>query len=362
MDEEHAKLGFAAQMPQDGENVPAEFQVFPAGTIQIEGAEPFTVDDSAMNSVIEQFRARGLDMVVDYEHQTEGDAQAPAAGWIKQLENRDKEGLWAKVEWTQKAREYLANREYRYYSPVFLVSKGSRRLIELLRVALTNAPRLNWIKPIVAKAPYPLEGPAPAERLGRGEGGGEGEKNHISNFMQMEGPEMEFLKLIAKQLGLGESSTQDAVLAEVKKLQQPPELIACKEVLEALELKHDTSRSEVIASIHALRQRPDGTVIKEVAALKARLAERDRDDLVAAAIKDCKITPAQREWAEKYALNDPEGFRLFIAKAPIVVPVDKVNVAREPGSQVVTDDTQLHINKLLGVTDETWKKYNPAQA
>jgi len=52
-------------------------------------------------------------MVIDYEHQTLKDIQAPAAGWIKQLTWKGEAGLWAVVDWTQQAACYLANKEYR---------------------------------------------------------------------------------------------------------------------------------------------------------------------------------------------------------------------------------------------------------
>ncbi len=337
-------MGFIAAMPdmegQAGtpDNVPTSFQVFPYGEVTLQGEPPFLVDDQAMNSVIELFNARGIDMVIDYEHQTEGgeyaspDGKAPAAGWVKSLENRGIDGLWAKVEWTDTARELLAKREYRYYSPVFLVSKQGRRLVRLIRMALTNAPRLDWIRPIVAKNTQPT-------------------RSH----------EMEFMILLAKLLGLPETSTQEQVLAKVGELQasQPAdEPVACKEALDALGLPETVGKSELVATIHALKQRPDYS--KEIAALKAKLAARERDELVGAALKDGKITAAQKEWAETYALSDPEGFKLFAAKAPQVVPIDQLDLVQAPKPKSgIEDDVQLKINKMCGVDDETWNKYNP---
>ena len=345
------KLGFLAAMPdldgqpQNGALVPSSFQVFPYGTVQIQGSEPFIVDDAAMNAVVERFLARGLDMVIDYEHQTEGgeyaspDGKAPAAGWVKSLANRGKDGLWAHVEWTDTARELLAKREYRYYSPVFFVSKDGRRLVELLRLALTNAPRLDWIRPIVAK--------------------------EIHHNPKERSQDMDFLVLLAKKLGLPETSTQEQVLANLGELQtkagqasqpvNPP--IACKEALDALGLSETASKSELVATIHALKQRPDYS--QEIATLKAKLAARERDELVAAALKAGKITPAQKEWADTYALNDPEGFKLFVTKAPQVVPLDKLDLVEDPKPKgAVPDDVQREINRLCGVDEETWKKYN----
>ncbi len=332
------KLGFVARMPEESP-VPERFQVFPFGTVEIEGSAAFVVDETAMDRVVERFAARGLDMVIDYEHQTEGGVQAPAAGWIKRLENRGKAGLWAVAEWTERAREYLAAREYRYYSPVFLVSGRDKRLAELLRVALTNAPRLNWIRPIVAK---------------------HGADTNHSTTEEEQG--MEFLKTIAKQIGLPETAGAEEVSGAVRRLQDSAGAVACKEVLDALGLAEGTGKSEAVATIHALKQArltgPDLTL--EVAALKRKLAERERDDLVDGALKAGKITPAQREWAEKYALGDPEGFTLFVSKAPQVVPLDALHPAapRTPAGNI-PDTMQLYINKLMGIDEKIWEKYQP---
>ena len=171
---------------------------------------------------------------------------------------------------------------------------------------------------------------------------------------------MELLILLAKQLGLPETSTQEQVLAklgELKTAQAAGQPIACKEALEALGLSETASKSELVATIHALKQRPDYS--QEIAALKQKLAARERDELVAAALKAGKITPAQKEWADAYALNDPEGFKVFVAKAPQVIPTDKLDLLSDPKPKgAVPDDVQLEINKMCGVDDETWKKYN----
>ena len=172
---------------------------------------------------------------------------------------------------------------------------------------------------------------------------------------------MELLILLAKQLGLPETSTQEQVLAklgELKTAQAAGQPIACKEALEALGLSETASKSELVATIHALKQRPDYS--QEIAALKQKLAARERDELVTSALKAGKITPAQKEWADAYALNDAEGFKVFVAKAPQVVPTDKLDLVSDPKPKgAVPDDVQLEINKMCGVDDETWKKYNP---
>lgn len=85
-------------------------------------------------------------LVLDYEHASEHRApqglDAPAAGWITRLEVRGS-AVWGQVEWTDRARQQITSREYRYLSPVFQYEKDSLRIVQLTSAALTNQPNLN---------------------------------------------------------------------------------------------------------------------------------------------------------------------------------------------------------------------------
>jgi len=130
---------------------PESFQVLSDGRIDIEGQQPAYLDAESAALIINHFQRRGNDMVIDYEHQTLKDVQAPAAGWVKRLAYKGSEGLWAFVEWTAKARDYIINKEYRYFSPVISIRKSDRKIVSLENVALTNAPRINNLVPLAAK-------------------------------------------------------------------------------------------------------------------------------------------------------------------------------------------------------------------
>ena len=52
------------------------------------------------------------------------------------------DAIIGKVQWTQKAKEYLKNREYRYLSPTIMVRKD-RRVSAVSSVALTNSPAID---------------------------------------------------------------------------------------------------------------------------------------------------------------------------------------------------------------------------
>ena len=139
--------------PASLEGVPREVKILPLGRVQsMKGT--FEVDDESCRTIMAQFKGRHLDLVIDYEHQTLKDVQAPAGGWIKDIYKGD-DALVAKVEWTPKAQEYLKNREYRYLSPVVTVRRKDRKAIGLHSVALTNTPAIDGMFAIVNSAGFP---------------------------------------------------------------------------------------------------------------------------------------------------------------------------------------------------------------
>ncbi len=94
--------------------------------------------------------------VVDYNHASEltcaAAEEGKAAGWIKELFIED-DGLWAVVEWTNQARNYIKEGEYRYLSPVIQFSFKDKETGEevgtrLKSAALVNQPFLEGMSPV----------------------------------------------------------------------------------------------------------------------------------------------------------------------------------------------------------------------
>lgn len=131
---------------------PSQIRVFPYGKFELEESPPITitVDQESINNIVADFARRGNEMVIDYEHQSRKGAEAPAAGWITELIDRGTKGLWASVSWTQKAKDFLENREYRYFSPTFWVRQTDKKVVRLINIALTNNPKTNNMVPLVA--------------------------------------------------------------------------------------------------------------------------------------------------------------------------------------------------------------------
>lgn len=283
-----------------------------------------------------QFKGRHLDLVIDYEHQTLKDVQAPAGGWIKDIYKGD-DALVAKVEWTPKAQEYLKNREYRYLSPVVTVRRKDRKAIGLHSVALTNTPAIDGMFAIVNSAGFP------AGEIDDPQGG----------------EDMEFLKALAAMLGLPETATEEDVKNAVDALMKKgTEVVANSTILSMLGLENDAKTEDVTGKIQQMKN--GGDVAAELAALKQQIAKKDADEAVTLALKEGKISAAQKEWASQYALKDPEGFSGFLEKASPVVPMGKLGA----------DQLAIHkkgevdslVLKNLGMSKEDIEKYGDKEA
>jgi phage I-like protein len=96
--------------------------------------------------LIAAFQHRHTPLVIDWEHASEHRApqglDAPAAGWVDQLETREG-AIWGHVEWTDRAKQQIAAKEYRFLSPVFTYQKADSTIIALTSAGLTNQPNLN---------------------------------------------------------------------------------------------------------------------------------------------------------------------------------------------------------------------------
>lgn len=324
---------------------PTEFQVLPEGRIDIEGEPPAYCDEAAAMNAIAAFKARGNDMVIDYEHQTLSDAQAPAAGWIKDLVWKGKDGLWAAVEWTAKAKAYLENREYRYFSPVMLLRAKDRMVHVLINIALTNTPKINNLKPLVAKL-------------------------HQAEITITKQKEVVMIEKLKKLLGLAADAAEDKiaeavelVVNKLKTLESTPPVVACKEVLDALGAKADAGKEELVKIVASLKAPGDVAVqlSQEVAALKMKITAMEQTDLVTLALKEGKTSPEELDkWGRDLAAKNPEQFKLIVLSRPAgsVIPVGDVLIAKDQPAAGALDDTQRAVNKMMGVTDEMYKKYN----
>ena len=288
-------------------------QVFPLGSFAARDGRPgnikgvtvttwrLTADDA--QALIKRWHQRQTRTVVDYEHQThlsdKNGQPAPAAGWIAGLE-LTAEGLFAQVEWTDRARASIRAKEYQYISPVFAWDKATGAVLDLVSVALTNHPALDGMQPAQAKTTE--EGNLHMEKL---------------------------LAMLRKLLGLPETADDAACTAALGQLPQENLIALLKSKDDAL-----TAAQTVIAAAKAAP--PDASqyvsiatfqsVQTEAAQLRAKVADMEGAQAVAAlstdidaALKDGRLAVSAKGWALGMAKSNPDSLRAFLTAA---TPID----------------------------------------
>lgn len=315
-------------------DVPELIALLPLGHVKSRKGD-FLVDEESFQLMCKGVEKHGVDVVIDYEHQTLTNEQAPAAGWIKELVLSDG-AICGRVEWTPKAAEYLRNREYRYLSPVVFVRESDRKAAVLMSAALTNMPAIDGMIPIVNSAKF--------------EGGYQS---------------MDFMKQLAALLGLPETASEEEILEAIKAKigeveafkasAQAGEVVANKTVLSLLQLKDDASTADVTAKIAALQNPANFVPVEQYNLVACKLREQESTGLVELALKDGKIAPAQKSWAEEYVKSDPDGFKAFLDKAVPVVPMAQIALSSKPAERAEAIPSE--IRNQLGISREDLEKF-----
>ncbi|MFJ1294137.1 phage protease [Paracoccus yeei] len=239
-----------AAMPTAGQWV----QLLPAGRFQGRDGRSFVLDNP--QAVLAETAKRG-ELPIDYEHQMDDPATRPAtgevraAGWIKQLEARD-DGIWGLVEWTEKARNMIEAREYRYLSPV-LHHYPDGRVVRVIGAGLEHRPNL------VLKA---LSSEQPGAALSQ----------------------------VATALGLPAEADAAAILMAVNALKTP-----------------DPARYVPVEAVAEL--------LKDRHQQVALMSEREAEAKVDTALNGGYITPAMVPWATALCRQDPKAFDGFLASS-----------------------------------------------
>ena len=89
-------------------------KLMPVGNIVARDGRKWRLADAAAVVARSLDYALGGDLPIDYDHQIDhakaNGQPAPAAGWMREISARA-DGIWARVEWTDRARQMLAERE-----------------------------------------------------------------------------------------------------------------------------------------------------------------------------------------------------------------------------------------------------------
>jgi len=290
--------------------------LLPAGTFQgRDGRGPYKLDNPSAVIAASREQAGTRLMPIDYDHAIDLAAPsgnpAPAAGWIKGLQARS-DGVWGLVDWTPRAAEQLAQREYRYLSPVFHHSADGT-IKALLRASLTNNPNLDQLKALAS----------------------------------MEATEMDKLAELKKSLGLPDDVSIDDILAEVNKLTTARQSAA-----------PDLTQFVPIGDFER--------VVSEVNRLNQGISLQTATHYVNDQIKSAKLLPFLRDWGialctvnkpafDQFVANTQQGIQRLLAPSGASASPPPDHGFRE------LHDNEIAIASNLGLTQEQFLKNKTAR-
>ena len=314
-------------------------QLFPFGRFypadgRTEGVGGWYVDDSNSYALAESINQLGIELMIDYEHQTlylEKNGQGnPAAGWIKQVEYRPNEGLFATVAWTEKAASQIKAGEYRYISPLFIPDSNGR-VVQVLNAALTNRPALHNLAEAFALS-------------------------HTFNQQKQGQPMLKLLQQLFDAPNASEAEIMEKLTA----------LSAAKgDAKVALSAVYDELKTQTAQAVALSAQvaNPDPTkfvalshmqaVQTELNALKAQHAKEKADSLITQALSDGRLLPAQKAWAENLAQTNFVALSDYLATVtPNAALAGGMQAKDEPVDKpVALSAEELAAAKMLGMSE-----------
>lgn len=308
-----ALAAFAYELaPGADGSAPNEAHLLPPGPFRAMDGRPGDVDawqlDAAIAArVIALALERKNDIGLFFEHQDfyarMNGQRAEACGWCpRALEWREGKGLYATgITWVGDTADLIASKKYRYISALFLYSPSTGQVLELLSISLTNTPALDGLDALADLArsfTHPEEEAAMAD-----------DKALAALTTERDGLNTQVAALSAERDGL-------------------------KTQLAALTAERDTLKQEQAA-----------------AALAAETAKHA--DVLAAALTDGRLTPAQKPWAEKQSLAALTEY--LDATKPLPIAGELQADANKGGGDGLSTE-ELAMCTRMGVTPADFKK------
>lgn len=296
-------IGIAAcSFELDG--VATDVRVVPAGNFRSRDGRPtecpnWSLTEAGAQAILASRNQTKDKFLFDYNHQTlyvqQTGQKAMAAGWAEALEWRPGDGLYATgTEWTPTAQQEIANKDFRYISPVITYDKQTGEVTGLLMASLVNYAALDNLFDLAAMSAFL---PLPDETQ----------------------PMEELQEKLRYCLNLPVSTTASELSAELDKIKG---LIAAPDGTTAGLAAILQQRDNQIAALSA--QAPDPakfvpvSAVQELqsqfAALSAKVAESEIDTLIKNNLTKLP-TPGLQAWAKTQTLA---ALSAYLDKAPEV--------------------------------------------
>lgn len=320
-----------------GGDLPTQIELFPVGVFQTDHEEPVKSEVRDALSLIKTslVAAPGGVLPIDFDHGIDGLGQknGRAAGWINKLDVQG-DRILATVEWTEAGKAAVANKEYRFISPVWSQT-ASGLVTQILRAGLTNNPALPQLKKVASK----------------------------------EDPGMDpHLQAIAKALGLENETDGDKIVAAATGLVAIQ--VASAKVVAAAGLTGDLNDEAVTAIETVLATKGGGTgepdptkfvpmaaftdVEKRLASLQTTVEGGEAARVIAAAKSAGKLSPALEDWATKLASKDMPAFLAWEKNAPVIASGGELIASLRPTDDGALTETEKLVCASTGVSEEAF--------
>jgi phage I-like protein len=313
--------------------VPEWIRVIPAGRSETTHG-PIVMDESSWPHILRRFHERGVHVVIDYEHSSqERGVEAPAAGWLQTPDAFElREGaLWATCQVDAPGAQANRGPRVPLPLPVLFMEAGTRKVVGLKSVALTNTPAINHQLELAASGPRRPHG----------------ERGHH------EGPSHQPHRAPGAVSHRHRRGHRDPG-GRAERRARPSTAWAARSA--------SSPRTPTRWSRRRCRCAPAGRPRRVRGPSQGGQPPARRSTLVELALKDGKVAPAQREWAETFARDDQARFETWLKAAPEVVPLSDrqrpASAASGPASR--STGAELAVAAQLGVTPEMLKAANPS--
>lgn len=316
-----------------------EIQLLPAADFSVADGRSWKINSAIAKKLIDKLSAQTNALVIDYEHQTflskDNGKPAPAAGWLKRLEWREGQGLFAiNVDWTGEAKDFIAKEQYRYISPSFEWDEESREILTLLPPGLTNFPAIDGMNAVT-----------------------------LSRLIQLSQESTMDRTALCKLLGIKEDATDAEITAAITVLKEQADKTGELET-QVTTLKNNSTQTAVDVSRHVGVEVVEA-LKTQIATLTAAQLDREINDLIAPALADGRILPAQEQWARDLGKSNIAQLSAYIATAqPIAALKNSQTGGKPPADQnkSTLTPTQIALCKQMGLSEESYKQSLAAEA
>jgi phage I-like protein len=370
-----AALSFA--LPASGGD--GAMQIFPAGEFDapngaLLGKGPWRIDAESASALMRRVAALKNDIPVDYGHQLllaeENGKSAPAAGWLSRNAFAWREGsgfFHLSPSWTAAARAAIAADEYRYVSAVFSYDPATGHPLTIHSVALTNTPAIDGMSPLVAALTAGIKQQAARAAL----------SSTQPPESRMDEELVEFLEELRWIVSIPAQSTVAALRAALQSaLSQLPGGPTSADFAAAVSARRPLNLAQAVAALSVAKPDPARFVPvgvveslkSELAALSVKIAGREVDEMIAPALADGRLLPAQEAWARDLGKSNVAALRSYIETAQPIAALRGTQTGGKTPAELAAlktgelTATQLAVCKAQGISPEDYKQQLQQQA